>query len=73
MNYYIYDNWQAADKPVEVQKFHRHKIVASINKSFSSYFRTADELIIRTRSELDKRSYQYQINPDHFSTIKEGF
>ena len=60
-------------KPAEVQKFHRHKIVASINKSFSSYYRTTDELIIRTRSELDKRSYQYQINPDHFSTIKEGF
>jgi len=61
------------NKSAEVQKFHRHKIVASINKSFSSYFRTADELIIRIRSELDKRSYQYQINPDHFSTIKEGF
>jgi hypothetical protein len=61
------------NKSAEVQKFHRHKIVASINKSFSSYYRTADELIIRTRSELDKRSYQYHINTDHLSTIKEGF
>jgi hypothetical protein len=46
----------------KIQNNIRAQIITSINKSFSAYINTKDQLIERERSNFDKRYFDYAIN-----------
>lgn len=60
------------DKSVNVQKFHRHKVITDLNNSYSLVFAVKEDLIVRTKSEEDKRIFNYSINEAYLEDIKIG-
>ena len=60
------------DKNVSVQKFHRHKIINDLNTSYALVHALSEDLIVRTKSEEDKRIFTYSINEAYLDHIKIG-
>jgi hypothetical protein len=60
------------DKSSNVQKFHRHKIITDLNNSYSLVYAVKEDLIVRTKSEEDKRIFNYSINEAYLEDLKIG-
>jgi len=59
-----------AQKTIEIQKKARTDFIIRINQKFKDYIKSEDALIIRTRSEKDKRSFNYSISVQHQKELK---
>ena len=57
-------------KTIEIQKKARTDFIIRINQKFKDYIKSEDALIIRTRSEKDKRSFNYSISVQHQKELK---
>ncbi|KIC90816.1 hypothetical protein [Flavihumibacter sp. ZG627] len=53
-----------SNKSLEIQKRQRSDALNAINKKMSRLLQTDKALVIRTRSEEDKRTYHYTVNPE---------
>ncbi len=51
------------NRDTDIQKKVRHEIISSINKKFSFVTKSEKELIEKRRTEFDRRSFEYFINP----------
>jgi hypothetical protein len=56
-------------KSLEIQKKARTEAIGRINQKFKSQFATQEELIIRIRTEEDRRFYRYTVNADNVSKV----
>ena len=52
-------------KTIEIQKKARTDFITRINYHFKQYYKTEANLIVRERSEKDKRSFLYSINKEN--------
>jgi hypothetical protein len=58
-------------KSVEIKKKARTDFITRVNYKLKQHFSLSDDIIIRERSEEDKRSYLYSIAPELISKIKK--
>ena len=58
-------------KNVEIQKKQRSDVISSINKKYSYIKNGNGELIERKQAEFDKRSFEYYIDYNKLSEIKD--
>ncbi len=56
------------NKPSEIQKKHRSDFIINVNKKWNVLF-GFDQVILRTRSEVDKRTYEYMLRGDQVATL----
>ncbi len=59
-----------SQKRTELQKKHRSDIIISINKKFRFITNSKDLLIIKKRSDHDKRSFEYYVEYDKIDGLK---
>jgi hypothetical protein len=57
-------------KPIKIQNNLRASMVLMINKKFMVYSGTQDELLEKSRTEFDKRFFEYTIQRKYLSKIK---
>lgn len=57
------------DKSQDVQKKHRSDLTISINKKFSYLEKRDTPLLRRSRSDLDKRTFEYFIDVEDYDTV----
>ena len=60
-----------AQKTIEIQKKARTDFITRINQKYKDYFKKLDSLIVRERSEKDKRSFHYSIDSDKQKFIEK--
>lgn len=58
-----------AKRPYKIRNNVRADVLKSINKKFSNYFGVDDILVLRLKSEFDKRFFEYFINERYSSKI----
>lgn len=58
-------------KSIEVKKKARTDFITKVNFKLRTHFSTQSDIIIRDRSDLDKRSYLYSIEKDMIPNIKK--
>ncbi len=58
-------------KSIEIKKKARTDFITKVNHKLKQHFLLSDDIIIRNRSEEDKRSYLYSIDPDLIIKIKK--
>ena len=56
-------------RPYKIKNNLRADVLKMINKKFMDYLGNNDELIIRERSEFDKRFFEYTINERYVNKI----
>jgi hypothetical protein len=62
-----------ADKKESIQKKNRNDVINSINQKWSAIVKGNTPLILRKRTDFDKRSYSYSIQADEFEMIRSMF
>jgi hypothetical protein len=58
-------------KSIEIKKKARTDFITKVNHKLKQYFLLSDDIIIRNRSEEDKRSYLYSIDQELIIKIKK--
>lgn len=60
-------------KPNDLQKKHRSDTISSINQKFQYLTKTNGSLLRKSRSEIDKRSFEYYINYEDYKSVENDF
>jgi hypothetical protein len=60
------------NKSVDMQKRKRSDIIKSINKKYEILFPGTNALIIRVKSQLDARLFEYELNRDNLDFLTEN-
>lgn len=58
-------------KSTEIKKKARTDFITKVNYKLKQYFSMSEDVIVRNRSEEDKRSYLYSISKELISAVKE--
>ncbi len=56
-------------KSLEIQKKARTEAISRINQKYKSQFLTQEDLIVRIRTEEDRRFYRYVVNTENASNV----
>jgi hypothetical protein len=59
------------NKSIDIQKRVRGEMINGINQKLSIITKVKRPIIDKQRSEFDKRSFEYYINPEHFNLVKD--
>lgn len=57
-------------RSIEIQKKQRSDIITSINRKYVFAYPNSESIILKRRSEIDKRSFEYYIEPFRIDSVK---
>ncbi len=60
-----------SDKTLDIQKKHRSDLTLSINRKFTFITKGNTPLLRRSRSDLDKRSFEYFIEAEDYECVSQ--
>ncbi len=58
------------NRPIEVQKRMRSDLIGSINQKLGLLAKDKKPILVKQRSDFDKRSFEYFVQPEHMSLVE---